>query len=84
MTQSSSAISVARPWSTVVVTLRGNAANVSHLDPVNFEHSRNGQTHRHHGGLAESSRMRAAIPNPGRWYVTVGRIGMRAGSQVQA
>jgi len=70
--------------STVVVTLRGNAANVRLLDPINFGHFRNGQQHRYSGGLAERSPMRITIPSTGRWYVTVDLMGMRAGARVQS
>lgn len=39
--------------STVVVTLRGNAANVRLMDSSNFNAYRNGRNHRYHGGLAQ-------------------------------
>ncbi len=69
---------------TVVMTLRGNAANVRLLDPINFEHFRNGRAHRYHGCLAERSPVRLTVPTTGRWYVTVDLMGMRAGARVES
>ncbi len=70
--------------STVVVTLRGNAANVRLLDSANLSAFRSGRQHRMHGGLAKSSPVRLQVPSDGRWYVVVDLIGMAPGAQVRS
>jgi DNA-binding helix-hairpin-helix protein with protein kinase domain len=46
----------------VEVTLSGSAANVRLLDSSNFQLYRQGREHRYHGGLAQRSPVRLAIP----------------------
>lgn len=48
--------------STVVITLRGNAANVRLLDSSNLSAFKSGRQHRMHGGLAKSSPVRFRCP----------------------
>jgi hypothetical protein len=56
----------------VVVTLRGNAANVLLLDSSNFNSYRAGRGFRYEGGgLVTRSPFRLVIPRDGHWYVTV-------------
>ncbi|MGN0079235.1 MAG: DUF1883 domain-containing protein [Eggerthellaceae bacterium] len=62
---------------TVVVTLRGNAANVRLMDSSNFNAYRNGRRHRYYGGLAKQSPIRLIVPNNGHWYVTVDMQGLQ-------
>ncbi|WP_448983009.1 DUF1883 domain-containing protein [Olsenella uli] len=61
----------------VVVTLKGNAANVRLMDSTNFNSYRNGRKHRYYGGLAKQSPVRLAVPHSGHWYVTVDMNGLR-------
>ncbi|MBQ3301775.1 MAG: DUF1883 domain-containing protein [Eggerthellaceae bacterium] len=61
----------------VVVTLKGNAANVRLMDSSNFNAYRNGRQHRYYGGLAKQSPVRIAVPRNGHWYVTIDMIGLR-------
>lgn len=63
--------------STVIVTLRGNAANVRLMDTSNFNAYHNGRAHRYAGGLVSTSPARLVVPSDGRWYVTVDLIGLR-------
>ena len=67
---------------TVVVTLRGNAANIRLMDSSNFNSYKNGRAHRYAGGLVTRSPHRMVVPNNGHWYVTVDMAGMRPGAQV--
>ena len=60
----------------VEVTLSA-AANVRLMDSSNFNSYRNGRDHRYHGGLMKQSPVHLAIPNSGRWYVTVDMQGLR-------
>lgn len=62
--------------SVVVVTLKGNAANVQLLDSAGFSNYRNGRRYTYQGGLVKSSPYRLVIPRDGRWYVTVDLIGL--------
>lgn len=62
--------------SVVVVTLRGNAANVQLLDSTGFSNYRNGRRYSYIGGLAKASPVRLAVPRDGRWHVTVDLIGL--------
>jgi hypothetical protein len=68
--------------STVVVSLRGNAANVRLLDATNFNAYKAGRQHKYYGGLVRKSPHRIAVPRDGRWYVTVDMAGMRQGARV--
>lgn len=61
----------------VVVTLKGNAANVRLMDSSNFNAYKNGRQHRYYGGLAKKSPVRLAVPHNGHWYVTIDMIGLR-------
>ena len=62
---------------TVVITLKGNAANVRLLDSSNFNAYKNGRRHKYYGGLAKKSPVRIPVPHSGHWYVTVDMIGLR-------
>lgn len=62
---------------TVVVTLKGNAANVRLMDSTNFNAYKNGRGHRYVGGLAKQSPIRLGVPYSGHWYVAVDMIGLR-------
>lgn len=62
---------------TVVVTLKGSAANVRLMDSTNFRSYKNGRKHRYVGGLAKSSPIRLSVPSNGHWYVTVDMQGLR-------
>jgi hypothetical protein len=55
----------------VVVTLRGNAANVRLLDSSGLAAFKRGAAHRHIGGHVTRSPHRMVIPRDGHWYVTV-------------
>lgn len=68
----------------VVVTLRGNAANVRLLDSSNLSSYKNGKRHRYYGGLVKRSPHRMVVPHDGRWYVTIDLQGMRPGARVSA
>jgi hypothetical protein len=68
--------------STVVVSLRGNAANVRLLDSTNFNAYKAGRQHKYYGGLVRKSPHRIVVPRDGRWYVTVDMGGMRQGARV--
>lgn len=61
----------------VEVTLQGSAANVRLMDSSNYQSFKGGRRHRYHGGLANRSPFRLAVPNNGRWYVTVDMQGLR-------
>ncbi len=62
---------------TVIVTLRGNEANVRLMDSSNFNAYKNGRKHRYYGGLARQSPVRLVVPNDGHWYVTIDMQGLR-------
>lgn len=62
--------------SVVVVTLKGNAANVQLLDSTGFSNYRNGRRYSYQGGLVKSSPYRLVIPRDGHWHVTVDLIGL--------
>ncbi len=57
--------------SVVVVTLKGNAANVRLMDGSNFSSYKAGRQHRFVGGLARQSPVRLQVPNSGTWHVAV-------------
>jgi len=63
--------------STVVVELRGSAANVQLLDSTGFQNYRSGRRYNYVGGLAKRSPVRLPVPRTGRWHVTVDMIGLR-------
>lgn len=61
----------------VIVTLKGNAANVRLMDSSNFNAFKNGRNCRFVGGLAKKSPVVFSIPRNGHWYVTVDMMGLR-------
>src|SRR5829696_6650440 len=61
---------------TVVVTLRGNAANVRLMDGANFRSYKAGRSHRYIGGLVKRSPYRLVVPRTGHWYLTVDLAGL--------
>lgn len=61
---------------TVVVQLRGNAANVRLMDSSNYSNYKSGRRHRYVGGLAKSSPIRLSVPSDGHWYLTIDLIGL--------
>lgn len=64
--------------STVVVTLRGHAANVRLMDSTNLRAFTAGRRHHYHGGgLVKRSPHRMVVPSTGHWYLTVDMIGLR-------
>jgi hypothetical protein len=69
---------------TVVVTLRGNAANVRLLDRNNLNNFKNGRRHSYQGGMVTRSPHRIVIPSDGHWYVTVDLIGIGPRAQVRS
>ena len=64
--------------STVVVRLRGSAANVILLDAKNFAHYRAGAPFIYDaGGCFRSSPVRLQVPRTDHWYVVVDLAGFR-------
>lgn len=61
----------------VVVTLKGNAANVRLMDSHNLNSYKAGRNHRYSGGLAKRSPVRLVVPRDGHWHVTVDLMGLR-------
>lgn len=61
----------------VVVHLRGSAANVILLDPVNFDHYRYGRSFHCTGCLHTDTRgpARCEIPKDGHWYLVIDCVG---------
>ena len=55
----------------VVTHLRGSAANVILLDPLNFDRYRLGQPFHYTGGLYTCTPVRLQIPEAGRWYLVI-------------
>ena len=55
----------------VVVHLRGSAANVILLDPVNFDRYRYGLSFHYTGGLRTGTPVRFDIPKDGYWYLVI-------------
>jgi len=74
-----------RGGETVMVTLKGNAANVRLLDSSNFNNYKAGRRHRFHGGHAKKSPVRLQVPRSGHWHVVVdlGGHGGQVRSSVQ-
>ncbi|MGH3402515.1 MAG: DUF1883 domain-containing protein [Streptosporangiaceae bacterium] len=54
----------------MVVTLRGNAANLRLMTWSDLNSYKNGRNHRCYGGLATSSPARIAVPRGDHWYLT--------------
>jgi hypothetical protein len=63
--------------STVVVTLRGSAANLRLMTSSDLNSYKNGRDHRYYGGLATSSPARIPVPRDDHWYLTVDLQGLR-------
>lgn len=63
--------------STVVVTLRGSAANLRLMTWGNLNSYKNNRSHQHYGGLATSSPARIVVPRDDHWYLTVDLQGLR-------
>ncbi len=61
---------------TVVVTLRGSAANVRLMSPSDFNNFQSGRRHQYHGGLAKQSPVRISVPSSGRYILTVDMQGL--------
>lgn len=66
----------------VVVTLKGNAANVRLMDGSNFNNYRAGRRHRFYGGHATKSPVRLQVPHTSHWHVAVDLGGL--GGQVRS
>jgi hypothetical protein len=63
--------------STVVVTLRGSAANLRLMTWGDLNSFKNNRDHRYYGGLATSSPARIPVPHDDHWYLTVDLQGLR-------
>lgn len=72
-----------RQDSGVVVHLRGSAANVILLDPVNFDRYRYGLSFDYAGGLHTSTPVRLDIPKDGHWYLVIDCCGYHHHVQVK-
>lgn len=71
--------------STVVVSLKGNAANVRLLDTSGYSAFKAGRSHSlNGGGLVKRSPHRMVVPRSGHWYVTVDLVGMKPSARVNA
>jgi hypothetical protein len=57
--------------SCVVAHLRGSAANVILLDPLNFDLYRFGQPFQYAGGLQTRTPARVRVPQDGHWYLVI-------------
>lgn len=66
----------------VLVTLKGNAANVRLMDSSNFSNYRAGRRHRFYGGQATKSPVRLHVPHTSHWHVAVDLGGL--GGQVRS
>lgn len=55
----------------VVTHLRGSAANVILLDPLNFDRYRFGEPFQYTGGLYTRTPARLRIPRNGHWYLVI-------------
>ena len=67
----------------VVVHLRGSAANVILLDPVNFDRYRYGLSFHYTGGLHTGTPVRLEIPKDGHWYLVIDCCGYQHHVQVR-
>lgn len=63
--------------STVVVSLRGSAANVRLMTASQYQAYRNGRRHRYIGGLAKHSPVRLGVPRDDHYYATIDLMGLR-------
>ena len=69
----------------VVVTLKGNSANVRLRDYSGLNNFKRGRTHRvYAGGLVKKSPFRMIVPRSGHWYATVDLMGMKPNARVQS
>lgn len=66
----------------VVARLRGSAANVILLDPMNFDRYRLGLPFLYAGGLWARTPARLRIPRDGHWYLVIDCGGYRHRVQV--
>jgi hypothetical protein len=55
----------------VIAHLRGSAANVILLDPLNFDRYRFGEPFLYTGGLYTRTPVRLQIPHDGEWYLVI-------------
>jgi hypothetical protein len=55
----------------VVVSLRGNAANVMLLDDFQYSHYRTGKSFRYFGGHFRASPAVIGVPHSGHWNVVI-------------
>ena len=69
--------------SAVVVRLRGSAANVVLLDPVNFHRYRSGEGFLYTGGHYRHSPVRLQIPQDGHWYLVIDHGGYKGRARVE-
>ena len=69
----------------VVARLRGSAANVILLDPLNFRRYRLGQPFLYVGGHFWRSPVRLQIPEDGHWYLVIDHGGYkgRASAEIE-
>ena len=67
--------------STVVVTLRGSAANLRLMTWSDLSNYKNGRNHHYCGGLATTSPARIAVPRDDHWYLTVDLQGLRGSTE---
>lgn len=69
----------------MLVTLKGDAANVRLMDSSNFSSYRAGRRHRFYGGHATRSPARLQVPHTSHWHVAVdfGGLGGQVRSGVQ-
>ncbi|SCX59804.1 TIR domain-containing protein [Klenkia marina] len=65
-----------RAGATVVVTLKGNAANVRLMTSSAFSAYKAGRNFRAIQGLVKKSPVRLRIPNGGHWYLVVDLVGL--------
>jgi hypothetical protein len=66
-----------REYSRVVARLRGSAANVILLDPLNFYRYRSGRPFLYTGGHYRRSPVGLQIPQDGHWYLVIDHGGYK-------
>ena len=69
--------------SCVVVRMRGSAANVVLLDPLNFHRYRSGEGFLYTGGHHRNSPVRVQVPRDGHWYLVIDHGGYRGRSRAE-
>src|SRR5690349_3821964 len=72
-----------RADSAVVIHLRGSAANVILLDPLNFARYRSGRGFLYTGGHYRRSPVQLPIPADGRWVVVIDHGGYRGDARAE-